>query len=83
LSERELAMGIHPSSIRELTDSGELERVDALAEPINSRMVHLQSRAAMVTDGPCIERAVEIAAPIAEYDAFEVRPLMDLGAAET
>jgi hypothetical protein len=98
-SERERVMGIHGSLIKELTASGELLRVDALADPINTKTVHLRSGAAVVTDGPfteakeqlagvwtldcaSIERAVEIAAPIAEYDAVEVRPLMDLGGAE-
>jgi hypothetical protein len=33
-------------------------------------------------DCDSIERAIEIAAPIAEYDVVEVRPLMDFGGEE-
>jgi hypothetical protein len=35
-----------------------------------------------VLDVESVERAIEIAAPVAEYDVVEVRPLMDLGGAE-
>ncbi len=98
-SEQERVMGIHGQLINELTGSGELIRVDALADPINTKTVRLRGGAAVVTDGPfseakeqlagvwvldceSIERAIEIAAPIAEYDTVEVRPLMDLSGTE-
>jgi hypothetical protein len=98
-AEQERVMGIHGKLIKELTESGELIRVDGLADPMNTRTVRLRGGVPVVTDGPfteakeqlagvwaldCegIERATEIAAPIAEHDTVEVRPLMDLSGTE-
>jgi hypothetical protein len=98
-SERDRVMGIHNRIIKELTESGELLRVDGLARPTNTKTVRLQDGVAVVTDGPfseakeqlagvwaldveSIERAIEVSAPVAEYDTVEVRPLMDLSGLE-
>lgn len=98
-AEQDRVMGIHNRIIKELTESGELLRVDGLAHPINTRTVRLRDGVPVVTDGPfgeakeqlagvwaldceSIERAIEIAAPVADYDIVEVRPLMDLSGAE-
>jgi hypothetical protein len=98
-AERDRVMGIHNTLIKQLTESGELLRVDGLTHPMNTKTVRLQGGAPVVTDGPfseakeqlagvwaldceSIERAIEIAAPVAEYDTVEVRPLMDLGGLE-
>ena len=98
-SERDRVMTIHHRLIEELTASGELLRVDGLADAGLTRTVRLVGGAPVVTDGPfteakeqlagvwaldveSLERAIEIAAPVAEYDTVEVRPLMDLGGTE-
>ena len=98
-SERDRVMGIHYRLIEELTASGELLRVDGLADRDLTKTVRLVGGAPVVTDGPfteakeqlagvwaldveSIDRALEIAAPVAEYDTVEVRPLMDLGGHE-
>jgi hypothetical protein len=98
-SEQERVMGIHGRLIKELTESGELIRVDGLADPVNTKTVRVRGGVPVVTDGPfteakeqlagvwaldceSIERATEIAGPIAEYDTVEVRPLMDLSGTE-
>jgi hypothetical protein len=98
-SERDRVMGIHNRLIKELTETGELLRVDGLARPTNTKTVRLQDGVAVVTDGPfseakeqlagvwaldveSIERAIEVSAPVAEYDTVEVRPLMDLSGLE-
>lgn len=98
-SERDRVLGIHFASIRELTESGELLRVDGLTDPAGTRTVRLRDGLPVVTDGPfseakeqlagvwaidveSIERAIEIAAPIAEYDTVEIRQLMDLSGSE-
>jgi hypothetical protein len=97
--EQDRVMGIHNRIIKELTDTGELLRVDGLTHPVNTRTVRLRDGVPVVTDGPfgeakeqlagvwaldceSIERAIEIAAPVAEYDTVEVRPLMDLSGSE-
>jgi hypothetical protein len=97
--ERRRILDIHNRLIRELTESGEMLRVDGLAHPINTKTVRLRNGVPVVTDGPfseakeqlagvwalecdSIERAIEIAAPIAEYDVVEVRPLMNLRGSE-
>ena len=97
--EQDRVLGIHNRLIKELTESGEMLRVDGLAHPMNTKTVRLRDGVPVVTDGPfgeakeqlagvwalecdSIERAIEIAAPVAEYDAVEVRPLMDLSGAE-
>lgn len=98
-SEQDRVLGIHNQLIKELTESGEMLRVDGLAHPINTKTVRLRDGAPVITDGPfseakeqlagvwalecdSIERAIEIAAPVAEYDVVEVRPLMDLSGTE-
>jgi hypothetical protein len=98
-AERDRVMGIHNRLIRELTESGELLRVDGLNHPMNTKTVRLRDGLPVVTDGPfgeakeqlagvwaldceSIERAIEIAAPVAEYDTVEIRPLMDLSGLE-
>jgi hypothetical protein len=97
--EQDRVLGIHNRLIRELTESGEMLRVDGLAHPINTKTVRLRDGVPVVTDGPfseakeqlagvwalecdSIERAIEVAAPVAEYDVVEVRPLMDLSGTE-
>jgi len=98
-TERDRVLGIHNSQIRDLTESGELLRVDGLSHPTNTKTVRLREGAPVVTDGPfseakeqlagvwalecdSIERAIEVAAPVAEYDTVEIRPLMDLSGME-
>ena len=98
-AERDRVMGIHNTLIRELTESGEMLRVDGLAHPTNAKTVRLRDGVPVVTDGPfgeakeqlagvwaldvdSIERAIEIAAPVAEYDTVEIRQLMDLSGLE-
>ncbi len=98
-SERDRVLGIHNSIIKELTETGELLRVDGLAHPMNTKTVRLQGGRPIVTDGPfgeakeqlagvwaldceSIERAIEIGAPVAEYDTVEIRPLVDLSGLE-
>jgi hypothetical protein len=99
VAERDRVLGTHNRLIQELTNSGEMLRVDGLAHPINTKTVRLQGGVPVITDGPfseakeqlagvwalecdSIERAIEIAAPVAEYDVVEVRPLMDLSGIE-
>lgn len=98
-AERDRVMGIHNRLIKELTESGELLRVDGLSHPTNTRTVRLRDGLPVVTDGPfseakeqlagvwaiecdSIERAIEIGAPVAEYDTVEIRQLMDLSGLE-
>lgn len=98
-ADQDRVMGIHNRLIKELSESGELLRVDGLTHPSHTRTVRLRDGVPVVTDGPfgeakeqlagvwaldceSIERAIEIAAPVAEYDIVEVRPLMDLGGTE-
>jgi hypothetical protein len=98
-AERNRVLGIHNTMIKELTETGELIRVDGLPNPMNTKTVRLQDGAPVVTDGPfseakeqlagvwavdvdSIERAIEIGAPVAEYDVVEIRPLMDLSGME-
>ena len=98
-AERDRVLGIHNRLIKELTESGELLRVDGLARPTNTKTVRLRDGEPVVTDGPfseakeqlagvwaidceSVERAIEIAAPVAEYDTVEIRPLMDLSGLE-
>lgn len=97
--EQDRVLAIHNRQIKELTESGEMLRVDGLAHPINTKTVRLRDGVPVVTDGPfseakeqlagvwalecdSIERAIEIAAPVAEYDVVEIRPLMDLSGTE-
>ena len=98
-AERDRVMGIHNRLIKELTESGEMLRVDGLARPSNTKTVRLQDGVPVVTDGPfseakeqlagvwaldveSIERAIEVSAPVAEYDTVGIRPLMDLSGLE-
>lgn len=97
--EHDRVMAIHNRLIRQLTESGELLRVDGLTHPTNTKTVRLRDGVPVVTDGPfseakeqlagvwaldceSIERAIEIAAPVAEYDTVEIRQLMDLSGLE-
>jgi len=98
-AERDRVMGIHNRLIKELTESGEMLRVDGLAHPTGTKTIRLQDGAPVVTDGPyseakeqlagvwaidvdSIERAIEVSAPVAEYDTVEIRQLMDLSGLE-
>jgi hypothetical protein len=98
-AERDRVLGIHNRQIKELTETGELLRVDGLTHPMNTKTVRLQGGLPVVTDGPfseakeqlagvwavdceSIERAIEIGAPVAEYDTVEIRGLMDLSGLE-
>jgi hypothetical protein len=97
--ERDRVLGIHNRLIKELTETGELLRVDGLSHPTNTRTVRLRDGLPVVTDGPfseakeqlagvwaiecdSIDRAIEIGAPVAEYDTVEIRQLMDLSGLE-
>ena len=98
-AERNRVLGIHNTIIKQLTETGELLRVDGLPNPMNTKTIRLQHGAPIVTDGPfseakeqlagvwaidvdSIERAIEIGAPVAEYDIVEIRPLMDFSGME-
>ena len=98
-SERDRAMGVHFKLIKELTESGEMLRVDGLNDPMATKTIRTQGGVPVVTDGPfgeakeflagvwaidveSLNRALEIASPVAEYDTVEVRGLMDLSGME-
>ena len=93
-SERDRALGVHFKLIKELTESGELLRVDGLPDPMATKTIRARGGVPVITDGPfgeakeflaglwaidvdSLERALEIAAPVAESDTVEVRALMD------
>ena len=98
-AERNRVLGIHNTIIKQLTETGELLRVDGLSHPTTAKTVRLRDGLPVVTDGPfseakeqlagvwavecdSIERAIEIGAPVAEYDIVEIRPLMDFSGME-
>jgi hypothetical protein len=98
-TDRDRVMDAHNSGIRELRATGELLRVDGLADPAAARTIRARGGVPVVTDGPfgeskeylagvwaldvdSLERAIEIAMPLAEFDTVEVRQLMDLGGLE-
>jgi hypothetical protein len=98
-AERDRVMGIHNRLIKEMTETGELLRVDGLAHVANTKTIRLRDGAPVVTDGPfgeakeqlagvwaidvdSLDRAIEVSAPVAEYDIVEIRELMDLGGLE-
>jgi hypothetical protein len=98
-AERDRAMGVHFKLIKELTESGEMLRVDGLNDPMATKTIRTRGGVPVVTDGPygeakeflagvwaidveSLDRALEIATPVAEYDTVEVRALMDLGGLE-
>ena len=98
-AERDRAMGVHFKLIKELTESGEMIRVDGLNDPMATKTIQTRGGVPVVTDGPfgeakeflagvwaidveSLERAIEIATPVAESDRVEVRALMDLGGLE-
>jgi hypothetical protein len=98
-AERDRALGVHNTSIKALNESGELLRVDGLADPRATKTIRARDGVRVVTDGPfgeakeflagvwaidveSLDRALEIAAPVAEYDTVEVRELMDLSGLE-
>jgi hypothetical protein len=60
-SERDRVMGIHNRIIKELTESGELLRVDGLARPTNTKTVRLHDGVPVVTDGPFSEAKEQLA----------------------
>ena len=60
-SERDRVLGIHNSIIKELTETGELLRVDGLAHPTNTKTVRLQGGRPIVTDGPFSEAKEQLA----------------------
>jgi hypothetical protein len=95
--ETDRVLGDHFAMIDELTKSGELIRVDGLA---NERtFVEFRGGAGVITDGPfgevkeqlagvfavdCndLERAIQIAGPISQHGVVEIRPLMDAAGGE-
>jgi hypothetical protein len=98
-AERDRALGVHFKLIKELTESGELLRVDGLNDPLATKTIRARGGVPVVTDGPfgeakeflagvwaidveSLDRALEIASPVAEYDTVEVRALMDLSGME-
>jgi len=98
-AERDRAMGVHFKLIKELTETGELLRVDGLTDPMATKTIRARGGVPVVTDGPfgeakeflagvwaldvdSLDRAIEIASPVAEYDTVEVRALMDLSGLE-
>jgi len=98
-AERDRALGVHFKLIKELTESGELLRVDGLNDPMATKTIRTRGGVPVVTDGPFgeakeflagvwaidvdgLDRALEIASPVAEYDTVEVRALMDLSGME-
>ena len=98
-AERDRALGVHHTSLKELRESGELIRVDGLASAAAAKTIRTRGGVPVVTDGPfgeakeflagvwaidveSLDRALEIAAPVAEYDTVEVRELMDLSGME-
>ena len=97
--ERDRLLEPHFRLIRELTESGELLRVDGLTHPMTTKTIRTVDGARVVTDGPfgeakehlagvwaldveSLDRALEIATPLAEIDVVEVRALLDLGGQE-
>jgi hypothetical protein len=98
-AERDRAMSVHFKLIKELTESGEMIRVDGLNDPQATKTIRTRGGVPVVTDGPfgeakeflagvwaidveSLDRALEVAAPVAEYDTVEVRELMDLSGME-
>jgi hypothetical protein len=98
-AERDRVLGVHNTMIKELTESGEMLRVDGLAQPTATKTIRARGGVPVVTDGPfgeakeflagvwaidveSLDRALEIAASVAEYGTVEVRELMDLGGME-
>jgi hypothetical protein len=59
--ERDRVRAIHFRLIDELTASGELLRVDGLADPEHTRTVRLVGWAPVVTDGPFTEAKEQLA----------------------
>jgi len=51
-AERDRAMGVHFKLIKELTESGELLRVDGLADPLATKTIRARGRVPVITDGP-------------------------------
>jgi len=98
-AERDRVLGVHNKMIKELKESGELLRVDGLADSRATKTIRARDGVPVVTDGPfgeakeflagvwaidveSLDRALEVAAPVAEYDTVEVRELMDLSGME-
>ena len=98
-AERDRVLGVHNKMIKELNESGELLRVDGLADSRATKTIRARDGVQVVTDGPfgeakeflagvwaidveSLDRALEVAAPVAEYDTVEVRELMDLSGME-
>jgi hypothetical protein len=98
-AERDRVLGVHNRLIKEMGESGELLRVDGLAEARATKTIRARGGVPVVTDGPfgeakeflagvwaidveSLDRALELAAPVAEYDTVEVRELMDLSGME-
>jgi hypothetical protein len=98
-AERARALGVHHTMIKALNESGELLRVDGLADPRAAKTIRARGGVPVVTDGQfceakvfvagvwaidveSLQRALEVAAPVAEYDTVEVRELMDLSGME-
>ena len=98
-AERDRVLGVHNKMIKELKESGELLRVNGLADSRATKTIRARDGVPVVTDGPfgeakeflagvwaidveSLDRALEVAAPVAEYDTVEVRELMDLSGME-
>ena len=75
-AERERVLGIHDRLLGEMRASGELLRVDGLTEAKE------QLAGVWAIDVDSLERAIEIASPITDYDVVEIRGLMDLSGYE-
>src|SRR6266850_1162095 len=80
-AERDRALGVHFKLIKELTESGELLRVDGLNDPMATKTIRARA-GVWAIDVDSLDRALEIASPVAEYDTVEVRALMDLSGME-
>ena len=71
-AERDRVLGIHNRIIKELTESGELLRVDGLAHATNAKTVRLRDGEPVVTDGPFSEAKEQLAGVWAvECDSIE------------
>jgi hypothetical protein len=77
--ERERVMAIHMRLISELTASGELLRIDGLADSQHTRVVRVSGGTPVVTDGPFSE-AKEQLASVWALDVESVDRAIDIGA---
>jgi hypothetical protein len=78
-AERDRVLGIHNKLIRELTESGELLRVDGLSHPTNTKTVRLRDGVPVVTDGPFGESKEQLAGVWA-VDCDSIERAIEIGA---